>query len=442
MKIVFSIILTAAFAAATYAQATGSREITLDDAVKAALEKNHTAVNASYDLDKAQYGSSKASDFLLPAVNGTAAYTFGDQLTSSLIYPTVPYSTHGLSYGVTASVNIFNGGADAANIRSADYTLDAAKYNLKWTRQSVAFNVTSAYVNALRTKELLKSSQLTYSQDSAQLVRVRAQYTAGAQAINAVYQQEAVVGNDELQTIQSRNNFDNALADMLFQINIPPSRYGEFDVSLHGIDTAVSTMKTRANGLQVDASVIGDLIEHREDFASQRANLLSEEEAIKITRAGLLPTLNASFGIGGSGVDPSISHIQLSHALSGRLTLNVPIYERSQTGLQMDIQRTQLEEGRVLLDQSEQQFRSDITKASNNLRAANQALDASDHALTSAEESFRSATERLRVGAGIQVDVIVAQSQVQTARTNRVNAVYNYVLAVKQLEYLLGRTNY
>ena len=43
---------------------------------------------------------------------------------------------------------------------------------------------------------------------------------------------------------------------------------------------------------------------------------------------------------------------------------------------------------------------------------------------------------------GIQVDVIIAEAQLQTARTDRVNAVYNYLLATKQLEYLLGKTNY
>ncbi|HYM19712.1 MAG TPA: TolC family protein [Candidatus Kapabacteria bacterium] len=441
MKLIVTAILTC-IAAASFAQATGSSQLTLDDAIKLALEKNYTARTAADALSSAEFSRSKAGDALLPSVTGSGSYTYSDQLTSTLFYPNVPYATHGLSYRVAASLNLFNGGADAANISAAGYALDAAKYNLKWTRQVVAFNVISDYVNALRTKELRSSAELTYSQDTTQLTRVRAQYSAGAVAVNAVYQQEAVVGQDLLQLIQSKNNYANALADLLFQLNIAPSRYGEFDVSLAGIDTNVVTMRSKTGDMQVTPSAIGDLLDHREDFASQRANLLSQEESIKITKAALLPTLNASFGIGGSGANNTIPSIQLIHALSGSLTLSMPIFDKFQTSLQTDILNTQLDEGRIQLEQAEQQFRSDITKADNNLRSSQEALDASVSALTSAEESYRSATERLRVGAGIQVDVIVAQAALETARVNRVNAVYNYVLATKQLEYLLGRTNY
>ena len=83
-----------------------------------------------------------------------------------------------------------------------------------------------------------------------------------------------------------------------------------------------------------------------------------------------------------------------------------------------------------------------IAKAQNNLNSSKQALEATVSELRSAEESLRSAEERLKVGAGIQVDVIIAEAQTQTARTDRINAVYNYLLATKQLEYLLGKTSY
>jgi outer membrane protein len=128
--------------------------------------------------------------------------------------------------------------------------------------------------------------------------------------------------------------------------------------------------------------------------------------------------------------------------LNGGLVLRVPIFDRLQNRIEIQQQEIDIESNRIRLQQEEQEIRADIAKSMNNLRSAERALDASARALRSAEESLRLAEERLRVGAGIQVDVVVAQAQVETARTNRVNAIYNYVLAQKQIEYTLGQTTY
>jgi outer membrane protein len=257
-----------------------------------------------------------------------------------------------------------------------------------------------------------------------------------------VYQQQAVVSQQEVQTIQARNNYLNAKADLLFLLNIAPDSYSAYDVSLSGIDTTLGALRTMGAAVQPTPSLVNSLLDNRQDFLAQRASIASAQEAIGITRSALLPRLGASVGIGGSGENSDLMKVQLFHALNGGLNLSIPLYDAAQTRLQIDIQQVQLETDRVQLEQSEEQFRSDIAKGQNNVRAAEQAIAATATELKSAEESLRAAEERLRVGAGIQVDVIIAEAQVQTARTDRVNAVYNYLLATRQLEYLLGKTNY
>ena len=79
---------------------------------------------------------------------------------------------------------------------------------------------------------------------------------------------------------------------------------------------------------------------------------------------------------------------------------------------------------------------------SDNLKATEKSLDASESAFRAALESFRLADEQLRVGAGTEVDVVIAEAALETARTNRVNAKYNWVLAQKQVAYDLGKWNY
>jgi outer membrane protein len=451
-----SFFLFLGIAATAYGQQrmTGSNEISLDQAIHIALDSNYTERAASLNLTSAQYTSTKASDNLLPTAAATASYGYQHYI-SNRYEPSLSFDTslglsrvlvnpngHTVSYGINANLNIFNGGYDVSNIRAAGYNLDAAKYNLKWVRQQVAFSVVSAYVTALRTKELVATNEKTLAEYTLQLDRIKGLYSAGSVPIIQVYQQQAVVSQQDVLVIQARNNFLNAKADLLFLLNIAPDSYSNYEVSLNGIDTTLSGLKSKESAFQPTPSLINSLLDQREDFLALRSSILSSDAAIGLIRAALLPRLSGSFGLDGFGSNTQLSGIQLQHYLSGGLNLTIPLYDAAQNRMQIDIQEVQIETSKVQLEQAEEQFRSDAAKAQNNVLASEEAVAATVTELQSAEESLRAAEERLRVGAGIQVDVIIAEAQVQTARTDRVNAVYNYLLADKQLEYLLRKTNY
>jgi outer membrane protein TolC len=134
--------------------------------------------------------------------------------------------------------------------------------------------------------------------------------------------------------------------------------------------------------------------------------------------------------------------LQPQNAFSAGLSLSVPLFDKMQNRLRVDEEEVVVEQNQVHLTQLEQQLRSDVAKAINNVHFTEQGLDASERSVVAAEETMRLADEKLRVGAGTQIDVVVAESQLVTARTNRINAVFSYVLAQKQLDYTLGRWNY
>ncbi len=431
--------------------------LTLDGAIKLAMERNYTIRTTTNDHQHAEMEVSRTKDALLPTASASGSYGYNyslqpaserefvvrDPITGAVI-GTNSYSasTHSLNYNIGASFNIFNGGGDAARIKVAGASLDAAAGNLSWLRQEIAFSVTTDFVNVLRTRELVGAADKTLAEAQAQLSRVKGQYDAGSIPIAQVYQQEALVGQNELSLIQARNTYENAKADLLYLLDVPPNAYAKYDVSLGGIDTATDASHlAKVDAADAD-SKIGGVLESRPDFVAQRSQIDASEASLSITRSLLYPSLSASLGIGGSGNNESLGALHMTHSISAGLSLRIPIFDAFQNRISLDEQSIDIESQRIRLNGAEQQLRSDVAKALNNLRGSEQALDASDRALRSSEESRRLATERLAVGAGIQVDVIVAESAVETARSNRVNAKYNYVLAKKQLEYTLGNWSY
>jgi len=257
-----------------------------------------------------------------------------------------------------------------------------------------------------------------------------------------VYQQEAVVGQNELSLIQAQNNYENAKADLLVIIDVDPNDHDRYGVSLSGIDTTTSTARQNAVRTAITDAAVDRVLNERSDLVAARSRVEAAEEQIAMTRGALLPSLDLNVGLNGGGGHEDPFRAQSSNGLNAGLSLQVPIFDRMQNRIAIEQQQLDIEADLVRIREQEQAIRSDVAKAANDLRSSEQALQASERALRAAEESLRLAQERLRVGAGIQLDVIVAQAQVETARTNRVNAIYNYVLAAEQIEFTLGQWNY
>ena len=432
-------------------------QISLDAAIKAALDRNYTVRTASNTSRKADVELRRSDANLLPTAAATASYGYSYSLASAGArtvtftdpgtgFPTTTATkdagSHTLSYGASVDFNIYNGGGDAARIRGANQSLENAQWSLTSTRQLIAFNVTSNYINALRSNELVDAAQKTLQEALAQRSLIKGKYDVGVIPIGQVYQQDAVVGQDSLALIDAINTYENAKADLLFLLNVPPNQYSSYGLSLAGIDTSTSA----ASRASVDTSItdvrLNAAIDNRPDVIAQRHAIQASIEAIDQTRAGLLPKLNATAGIGGNGANSDLTKVSLDHHLSAGLSLNVPLFDGMQNRLLIEEEEIGVESDRIALEQLVQQIRSDAAKALNNLHSSDEAIGVSEIALTSAEESLRLAEERLQVGAGTQVDVVIAEAAVETARTNRVNAKFNYILAQHQLAYTLGQTKY
>lgn len=444
---VFASLFLLTLSSSVLAQTTGQvQTLTLDEAIRTAMSKNYTVRALGYDVQRAELEVDRSKAFLLPDLNAGGNYGYDYSLNSdarrTTVLGTSPRGFNSYGYDVTSSLNLFNGGSDAARIRGAEFSYEAAKNGLTWTRQQIAFSVTGEYVDVLRTRELVVAAEKTLAESRAQLERVRGLHQAGSVPIAQVYQQEALVGQNELSLIQAQNNFENAKADLLVLLDIDPGAYRNYAVTLSGIDTSTSSARQTTVRAAISESSIERVLGSRPDLTARRARIQAAEEQVNVLQGALLPSLDASAGLGGRAGHEDVFRAQASNQLNAGLTLRIPIFDRMQNRIAIEQQELAIEADRVELREQEQRLRSDLAKTQNNLRAAEQALEASERALRSAEESLRLAQERLRVGAGIQLDVIVAQSQLETARTNRVNAVYNYVLAAEQIEYTLGEWNF
>ena len=416
-------------------------ELDLDDAVQRALTTNPAIKIAVSEKkgSRAELNAARAGRGITISVDhqsGRGGYA-DDQYSRALtsISGTTPVYTdkndgkgigNSHSNAITASIPIYTGGQLSG-------TIDQAKANYK----SYALGETKAYIEMKKTAtdgyfSLLQAGNMeNLYQDSVNqleehLKNVQAQYDVGVVAKVDVLRSEVSLANAQQQLIQATNNYDVA------------------EASLNKIiGTSLDTTLKLKDGLQYtpyenDMQYCLDYASmNRAELEQSRLAVDAAKGAVKVAKSGFLPkvTASATESWGGSGSNwPGDDKENWSVGIGA--TMN--IFDSGVT-----LSKVHAAEEKLL--QAEETYRDTVNSVelevrSNylGLREAEKRISTTQVAVAKAEEDFHIAQVRYMAGVGTNLDVIDAQVALTEAKTNFVNALYDYNTSKIALETSMG----
>ena len=138
----------------------------------------------------------------------------------------------------------------------------------------------------------------------------------------------------------------------------------------------------------------------------------------------------------------AIKTIDNSKYLNISATVSIPIFSGFSTENQVQIAKVNAENKDVELTELERNIKRNIQKNYLDLQAAEKSLSVNDKNVKAAEENRRIEEEKYSLGSGTLLNVLIANSNYTTARTNYINAKFAYVVLSEQLKYYLGVLNY
>lgn len=416
-------------------------ELDLDDAVQRALTTNPAVKIAISQKkgSKAELNAARSGRGISISVNhqsGRGGYA-DDQYSRALtsISGGLPvYSEENVGKGIgnshsnsiTASIPIYTGGQLSG-------TIDQAKANYK----SYALGETKAYIEMKKTAtdgyfSLLQAGNMeNLYQDSVNqleehLKNVQAQYDVGVVAKVDVLRSEVSLANAQQQLIQAANNYDVAEASLNKIIGT------SLDTTLKLKDSLQYTPYENDMQYCLDYASM-----NRVDLEQGRLAVDAAKGAVKVAKSGFLPKVNASAGEawGGNGSNwPGDDKENWTVGISASMN----IFDSGVT-----LSKVHAAEEKLL--QAEETYRDTVNSVelevrSNylGLREAEKRISTTQVAVAKAEEDFHIAQVRYMVGVGTNLDVIDAQVALTEARTNFVNALYDYNTSKIALETAMG----
>ena len=435
------------------AQEVTTRRLSLEEAIRLAMKRNPELITARLEVQRSDARVLEAWGNALPAVDLSGQYVhlvdkpvtfFPDFFLYSFmkgIDSTIPKPSGKLvpvsfspGFSASASLNVrqilFNGavfiGVGAANIYSQ---LARDLYQAKQV-ETVA-KVRKAYYGALLAAEALDlmRSSLRNAEDNLKNVKLMRQ-----QGIVSEYDElRASVGVENLRpmVIQSETNANLALDNLRNTIGAPSNERHTLSDALtfQAVDDAILK---RAESL---------VLELNPGLSAVKRQIELNGAVVNAERTGYLPTIAAfgSYSYNAAKNEFNFSTNDFYKGSTVGLSLSMNLFQGLQTYSRVEqaqLERRKSEEQQISLERN---LKTGLGSILGNLQQARKRVEAQGKTVEMAERGYAIVTTRFLNSSATQLEVNDAQLALTQAKVNRVQAIYDHLVASADLDQLIGR---
>ncbi|MGE5679534.1 MAG: efflux RND transporter permease subunit, partial [Bacillota bacterium] len=425
------------------------RKLSLNDAVQIALEQNRDLKVAYYEKAKNEQKIKEAYGTAYPEVSAAGQFirnlklpvfympSFGfDQNGNLALGPSSPMEI-GLKNNFSGTINVqmpLYQGAIYAGIRAAKIVDEISYESIINQKASTVTEVKKAYYNILIVKEQYNLIDQSLRRGNQALKDVKLLYQQGMASDLDTLRAFVAVENLRPMLIKTENGISNAKSYLVTLLGLP----GDENIEL--------TDSLALNSLQ---NIRLDYTSAREEALSKRPelNLLdlqirANDEVINYEFSSHMPALAA---FGQFKMELQVDNFRLSRyswpssAYVG-LQLSVPIFSGFRTEArvaQAQIERKKLE---TQLENAQQMIGTEVKVNISNVAEAQKRIDAQTKTVQAADRSYELTRSRWLKGVSRQNELFDAELALTQAKTNYLQAVYDYLTAQVELEKALGRT--
>lgn len=421
-----------AFASAQPASAPAMPDqLDLKTAIGLAIENNFAIRQARERIKQQEGVVVEVTAKAIPNVSASGSFQVNDQDIST----TSPQSHDIWSLSVTATQTLYAGGGVRSAIKNAKLVRESALLDLKATVNDALLTVRTNFYDVLLAREKITVQERNVELLQQQLKTTTDRFEAGTVSSFEKLRAEVALANAKTPLITARNDYRLAIESLRQSLGLPASRYE----SVHKVPEFVGSLAYTPVEFDLQAA-FESARANRPDLQRLAKLTVAQQESVTTARSNYYPTVEAFGGWSlrkgytnsfGDSKDGFLAGVQSNWAIfDGRATRGRVLQARSA-----------LEQSKLSLTEAELATEVDVRRAYSSWQEATELADVSKRVVEQAEEAVRLANARYNAGTGTQLDVLQAQVDLTTARTNQVQAYYTYNVAVANLRRAMGQSD-
>lgn len=424
---------------------------TLEECITYAYEHNIEIKMQELAIEEKRLSLSEAKWSYAPDISASNSYSLS---TGRVLDPTTyefveQQIVGGNSSSIGANITVFNGMRNMYRLKRAQLDLRSSLLGAEAMRRDVRMNVTAHYLEVLCAEETIRDAEQVVVELKTQEEKTAKKVEAQKVTIADLLQIRAQLADAENDVLTARNNYDIARLSICQFLEI--NDYTSFYVVTPEVSELIH------NNMVEDPVALLYAAQSLPEVESARVGIALARRDLQIARTAYWPTISLSAGYWSSfsnvrqkmfenpdgtfhyGTYPFFEQYKDNASSYVSLSLNIPIFGKLTTRKNVQRHKLAVQQAEYTLKSVEKQVSKEVTQAFIDARTSWQRYLGTQKYVTYSEEALRQIERKYDIGVATVTDYNAAVSAAVKARSQLLQAKYEYLFKIKTLTYY---TNY
>jgi len=417
--------------------------LSLDECITIALNENPTIKVKEMEINRVDYSRKEVLGQLLPSINLAGQYT--RNLSLQTMYMDTPNGTMAIKMG---SDNTHAAGLQA----SIPLVVPQLWKSIKLSENQILQNVEAARANKLSLVNQVEKAYyaLLLAQDSKRVIEenhataklnadiFQKKYDLGAASEYDVLRANVAVTNLEPSIIEAENSINALMLQLKVLMGmdvrteiVPSQQLSDFRGEMYA--------RAMSNTLGSDTTLAGNTSLKSLDLQTDYL-----KKALDVQRMAWYPTLTGSASMMWHSMNNGspFTGLRWSRASSVGLTLAFPIFQGGQRYYKQKQAQIAVEEMKWQRENLERSLHMQVATQNDAIAKNLKQIESNESGVTMAEKANDIMQKSFKIGAASFIQLRDTEDALMAARLAYYQAIYNYLVAESDLEYVLGNTHY
>lgn len=356
-------------------------------------------------------------------------------LTNGTMTTTQSTVNYNGSYGLNASMTVWNGGRNTKAIRQNEYTAEMSELNTEKTANTLQEQIAQLYVQILYQTEAVRVNQEILKAAEMQRDRAQEMVNVGSLAKVDLMQLQAQTSQDEYNVINAKSQLENYKLQLKQLLELDAAT--EFNIV-----TGEATDQQVLAPIPTKEDVFGIALAQRPEIQSSKLNVESSDLAVKVAKAGYLPQVNVNASMGtsnASGMHKAFGEqVKTNLSNSIGMSISVPIFDQRQNRTNVQKAKLTYLNSQLQLQDAQKTLYSTIESYWLNATTSQQQYVYAKANVESMQASYDLVTEQFRLGLKNIVELTTGKTNLMQAEQQLLQSKYNTLYNLAMLRFYQG----
>ncbi len=408
-------------------------KISLQDAIKIALQNNYDIEITKNEADIAQINNNWGNAGALPSVGATANKTMGtsnlqQELSNNTTIKRDNATTNNLNAGLTASWRIFDGFQMFATKKRLEELEKIGQFNFTKMLNETTYDVMEAYYNIIRLKQQASAIKEVINLFEERLKIADTRFKIGSSAKTDLLQAQVDLNEQQSNLVSTENSINIAKTNLNILLARNPATTFDTEDSFalnHPINITAIQQKidTQNPDILVAQSNLSVLIQTKKEINAQRLPSV---------------TINGNYNFVRNKNSAGFTLLNQSYGPSGSLGISIPIFNGNTVKRQLEVTDINIKNQQIATEQLRNQLQGSLTNAYLNYTNSLRLVALEQKNLELVKENNYINLERFKKLSITSVELRQGQINYTDAKTRLINAQYQSKVAEAEMLLLTG----